>query len=111
MALALDGFNAAAAALILNKPEVTPATRTQGVALAAIARGAVGLAVPFVLARNAKTDTGGIAPGREGVPDVVGEQVHDAIELLMAKELDGHRPTINRRGKRRIRLQAESKGG
>ena len=86
--MALDGLNAAAAAAILNQAGVDQATKTRGVIVSAFVPGVLGLAVPFVLARNAKpSDPAG--GNRVQVPDVSSEGLSEseATRELAARRL------------------------
>jgi len=97
--MALDGLNAAAAAAILSQAKVDSATKTRGVIVSAFVPGPLGLAVPVIMARNARR-LGGAGGGGVGgggtpetnlvmVPDVVtGHLKASAVtDMLTAKRL------------------------
>src|SRR5438876_10284348 len=80
----LDGLNAAAAVAILNQPKIDKATRTRGVILSAFVPGPLGLAVPVILARNArKSGGGGVVPPTPAPDQVVVPDVSSTRELTV----------------------------
>ena len=95
--MVLDGVNAAVAVTVLNKPDIPPAVRTRGIVLAAFVPGILGMALPFVLARQS---SGGQSGGNSGgtkssggaedvfVPDVSGMHLDRAAAVLLLAKAD-----------------------
>jgi hypothetical protein len=83
----LDALNAAAAAVVLQ--DADPGTRTEGVVVAALCPGVLGLAVPLVLAQQGGLGQGGGGGGGGGgpqlvaVPDVTAAANGDAADATL----------------------------
>jgi hypothetical protein len=86
--MALDALNAAAAAVVLNNADAN--TRTQGVVVAALCPGALGLAVPLVMAQQgglgAAAPRAAAGPRLVAVPDVSNAANPDAADARLTAD-------------------------